>query len=179
MSVDPDPGDADDIITQNEYVYCRNNPIQYTDPDGDYIETALDIASVAYSANQFRKKRSWKNFEWLAFDGVMFLLPIAPGSGIFRASGKTILRGRKAAKTAKAMRIEKLSFNALIKDIRYNRNNYELVATLSEKASGRKYRGATSIQKIYRNKKTGQTITAHTIQKNGRILDQHYRPYAK
>jgi RHS repeat-associated protein len=57
VSADPHPGDSDDSMSQNEYLYCRNNPVNYTDPDGDYVETALDIASVAYSANEFKKNR--------------------------------------------------------------------------------------------------------------------------
>ncbi len=36
LSEDPDPGDQNDSITQNEYVYARNNPIRYTDPNGKF-----------------------------------------------------------------------------------------------------------------------------------------------
>ena len=99
VSVDPHPGDSDDSMSQNEYLYCRNNPVNYTDPDGDYVETALDIASVAYSANEFKKNRSFGNAGWLAFDAAMVLLPIAPGSGVVRAG----IKARKGGKAVKKM----------------------------------------------------------------------------
>nr|WP_233134487.1 RHS repeat-associated core domain-containing protein [Geobacillus sp. 46C-IIa] len=35
LSLDPDPGDADDILTQNGYAYANNNPVMLTDPDGE------------------------------------------------------------------------------------------------------------------------------------------------
>lgn len=35
VSVDPHPGDIDDSLSLNEYVYCGNNPISRVDPDGD------------------------------------------------------------------------------------------------------------------------------------------------
>jgi uncharacterized protein RhaS with RHS repeats len=35
LSLDPDPGDADDILTQNGYAYANNNPVMYVDPDGN------------------------------------------------------------------------------------------------------------------------------------------------
>ncbi|EJV42405.1 type IV secretion protein Rhs [Bacillus toyonensis] len=34
LSVDPDPGDEDDPVTQNGYTYADNNPLMKVDPDG-------------------------------------------------------------------------------------------------------------------------------------------------
>ena len=34
LSVDPDPGDGDDPVTQNGYTYADNNPVMMVDPDG-------------------------------------------------------------------------------------------------------------------------------------------------
>ncbi|WP_326939197.1 RHS repeat domain-containing protein, partial [Anoxybacillus thermarum] len=36
LSLDPDPGDADDILTQNGYAYANNNPVMLVDPDGKF-----------------------------------------------------------------------------------------------------------------------------------------------
>ncbi|HDR7512209.1 DNRLRE domain-containing protein [Bacillus toyonensis] len=36
LSVDPDPGDEDDPVTQNGYTYADNNPVMMTDPDGKW-----------------------------------------------------------------------------------------------------------------------------------------------
>ncbi|SCC02414.1 RHS repeat domain-containing protein [Bacillus mycoides] len=36
ISVDPDPGDEDDPITQNAYTYAHNNPVMKIDADGNH-----------------------------------------------------------------------------------------------------------------------------------------------
>lgn len=51
LSVDPDPGDEDDPVTQNGYTYANNNPVNMVDPDGH---------------KAFRKtvrKQEWKTME--------------------------------------------------------------------------------------------------------------------
>jgi len=37
LSLDPDPGDADDILTQNRYAYANNNLVMLADLDGHYV----------------------------------------------------------------------------------------------------------------------------------------------
>lgn len=41
LSVDPDPGDQDDPITQNGYAYANNNPVMFVDPDGYFAFAAF------------------------------------------------------------------------------------------------------------------------------------------
>nr|WP_313897554.1 RHS repeat-associated core domain-containing protein [Bacillus cereus group sp. BfR-BA-01331] len=38
LSVDPDPGDEDDPVTQNGYTYADNNPVMMVDPDGHWAK---------------------------------------------------------------------------------------------------------------------------------------------
>jgi RHS repeat-associated protein len=56
ISVDPDPGDADDPITQNGYTYADNNPVMLADLDGERPqrirgergEAAFEFGSTLY-----------------------------------------------------------------------------------------------------------------------------------
>ncbi|PEA33950.1 hypothetical protein COO13_06990, partial [Bacillus toyonensis] len=43
-SVDPDPGDEDDPVTQNGYTYADNNPVMMTDPDGHFAQFLIPVA---------------------------------------------------------------------------------------------------------------------------------------
>ncbi|MEH7463138.1 RHS repeat-associated core domain-containing protein, partial [Bacillus thuringiensis] len=56
LSVDPDPGDEDDSLTQNGYTYGNNNPVMMVDPDGRWawipinagIGAAFGVAKYLY-----------------------------------------------------------------------------------------------------------------------------------
>ncbi|WP_078179695.1 RHS repeat-associated core domain-containing protein [Bacillus cereus] len=49
LSVDPDPGDEDDPVTQNGYTYGDNNPVMLTDPDG-HAPWLIPVAIGGYRA---------------------------------------------------------------------------------------------------------------------------------
>jgi len=46
--MDPDPGDDDDILTQNGYTYVNNNPVMLVDPDEHFVWMAINAGFAAY-----------------------------------------------------------------------------------------------------------------------------------
>ncbi|MEW9184300.1 DNRLRE domain-containing protein [Bacillus mycoides] len=48
LSVDPDPGDGDDPVTQNGYTYGDNNPVMLVDPDGHWVWLAINGGFAVY-----------------------------------------------------------------------------------------------------------------------------------
>ncbi|MED4130763.1 RHS repeat-associated core domain-containing protein, partial [Shouchella miscanthi] len=63
LSLDPDPGDEDDIITQNGYTYANNNPVMLVDPDGHYVWALVGGATggiSSYKAARAKGARGWK-----------------------------------------------------------------------------------------------------------------------
>ncbi len=94
ISRDPVKGDLNNPQSLHPYVYSFNNPVNFSDPSGEYIDTAIDVAFLAYDLCQ-------GNWGWAAVDVGMMLLPVA-NTAIVRG-------GAKAVQTAKqASRMEKL-----------------------------------------------------------------------
>jgi len=98
ISVDPDKGAEKYPQSWNRYSYCDNNPMVNVDPTGRYVETAVDIASLAWSINDLRKNPGsvW-NWVALGADVVTLALPAA-------AAGGTIIRTGKATKAVKGLK---------------------------------------------------------------------------
>ncbi|MGG0741581.1 RHS repeat-associated core domain-containing protein [Niallia taxi] len=65
LSIDPEPGEEDDPISQNGYTYVGNNPTMKVDPDGHYWAYAIGALGGAafgvgkyYVQNKLRGKKS-------------------------------------------------------------------------------------------------------------------------
>jgi len=83
------------LQSANRYGYAMHNPIMYTDPSGLFVDTALDVASVAWSTRALIRKPSWANAGYLALDVASAIVPFVP-------SISTAIRARKATKALKA-----------------------------------------------------------------------------
>jgi RHS repeat-associated protein len=53
------------------------------------------------------------------------------------------------------------------------------VSAHAEQATGRAYRGGTSIEEVFKNAETGEQIIRHTITRGGEILHETFRTYSK
>ncbi|ANN35472.1 type IV secretion protein Rhs (plasmid) [Bacillus thuringiensis serovar coreanensis] len=90
LSVDPDPGDEDDPVTQNGYTYADNNPVMMTDPDGHVAWWVASgavggIANVgSYVVGHYAKHKTLKGMNYKRV-GKDFLWGVA--GGIIGGSG--------------------------------------------------------------------------------------------
>jgi hypothetical protein len=78
----------------NRYAYAQNAPLRCTDPTGHWIESAVDIAFIAYDIWDIHQNGlTWDNGLALAADVGGLLLPGLTGVGM-------AVRGGRAAKAA-------------------------------------------------------------------------------
>ncbi len=62
----------------NLYAYCNNDPVNYCDPSGHWVETVVDVGFALWSLYDFIKKPSLENAGWLALDVVALVVPFLP-----------------------------------------------------------------------------------------------------
>lgn len=108
LSLDPDPGDEDDILTQNGYNYVGNNPTMMVDPDGQFWQYAAGAGiGAAVSVGKYYlynkltgKKSTWKGARNAALKGAVSGLMWTGAGRVygFISKGKAIMRAVKSKK---------------------------------------------------------------------------------
>ncbi|PKH09751.1 DNRLRE domain-containing protein [Planomicrobium sp. MB-3u-38] len=90
-SMDPDPGDDDDILTQNGYTYTNNNPVMLVDPDGHFAWLAINAGFAAYDAyGAYKSGKSRKQILKAAAWGFVGGSKFKAGKKIYKTAGKKL-----------------------------------------------------------------------------------------
>ncbi|WP_020059920.1 DNRLRE domain-containing protein [Bacillus sp. 123MFChir2] len=63
LSVDPDPGDEDDPLTQNGYTYANNNPVMMVDSDGRYPKFKSYVTKYVRKVD--RQLTQWSKYSFV------------------------------------------------------------------------------------------------------------------
>jgi RHS repeat-associated protein len=79
--------DVNNPIAWNGYAFNYNNPVNFVDPSGHFVESALDAIGFGLSLRDFWRKPSLGNAFWLALDAAGLALPFVTGAWV-RHAGK-------------------------------------------------------------------------------------------
>ena len=106
LSVDPVTTNSGTGANFNRYWYANNNPYKFKDPDGRYVESAIDVALiVADVADISSNGLNWTNGLSLAANAVGLAVPVGTGFGpAVRATSAAIDAGVNANRTENAVR---------------------------------------------------------------------------
>jgi RHS repeat-associated protein len=82
----------------NKYTYTWNNPLRYTDPDGHFIDTILDVVFIAHDLVELAKNPNQENVTALALDTASAFIPFASGLGKGYKAAKALERAKQLEK---------------------------------------------------------------------------------
>ena len=89
--------DATGLLSTNMFAYCENDPVNKSDPSGEFFDTVLDIVSLCVSVAEVIDNPS-DPWAWAGLTGDLIdLIPLVTGVG---ETIRAVNTARKAAKSA-------------------------------------------------------------------------------
>ncbi|EJQ78680.1 YD repeat (Two copies) [Bacillus toyonensis] len=149
LSVDPDPGDEDDPITQNGYTYGDNNPVMMVDPDGHVAWWVAGAGiGAAFEVGGYLWRNRKKGYSWR---GIGKAALVGGATGLY---GGAIYRGLRGTRLATKM-ITMGSFNAKADAVKrtYRKQKVTLRSTAKAYAIGAVTGGTAIGGRLWRGKK--------------------------
>jgi len=99
MAIDPVGFTEGNVQSFNRYAYVNNNPYKYRDPDGEYLDLAIEVVSISIGTASFVNNLSNGDYGGATLDalGVIADVALAVVPGVPGGVGLGIKAGREAA----------------------------------------------------------------------------------
>lgn len=91
----------------------------------------------------------------------------------------TSLLGPAGVEAAEATTSFGRSIQSLKEALSTGEGQWQRISAHAEEATGRAFRGGTSIEEVFENTESGEEIVRHTIVRGEELLHETFRPYAK
>src|SRR3989344_3002553 len=88
----------------NHYTYVRNNPYKYVDPNGEFVDTALDVAFIVSDVAILIDDPSTDNAIALGLDVAGAVIPFVTGVGKIYKIGKAIDKAKDVAQVSEKVK---------------------------------------------------------------------------
>ena len=102
----------------------------------------------------------------------------AVSAGVRKVLGSGATRGGAQA-GAQAAKVPTTAFGKAVEALKAGDKAWSRVTAHAEGATGRAYKGATSIEEVFEHAQTGERMVRHTIVRGEEVLHETYRTYAK
>ena len=109
----------------NQYSYTANNPVRYTDPDGELLDTFIDVGFIGYDlyriGKQFATTGHVSNTEWKALGadvGGAFVPFVSGGGLLVRGVNKVddVVDAGRAANVARRFAVSQSEINSILRN---------------------------------------------------------------
>jgi hypothetical protein len=77
INADTITGSTGELLTSNMFAYCRNNPVNHADPDGDWV---VDVIFLVADIGKAIAHPSASSVGWILLDVISFADPTGAGS---------------------------------------------------------------------------------------------------
>ena len=94
----------------NLFRYCGNDPLDFVDPTGEFLDTLADIGFIAYDVYKLATDSGSRADNWraLGFDIAGAAIPFATGAGAAYRSAKAVERATETAKAATRTKTDRI-----------------------------------------------------------------------